>query len=693
MEGFHLHPIIIHDLDYWELVLAIIRLYDEIVNINKWRMMREAKFKKLIRKAFLNQTDIFDKDFYLEKNVDVKNSKLDPIGHFLDYGIFEGREFKINFSKLESGNILSLKTLQKFKFYLGLFKFNDMLSKIQFDSNNKVQNKERSVNVIIIPNINTSLNYLFLKFLMILQKSIFIRIDFVISESTHGRKYVREFNSDFNFFIGENYFQLEDVILSAIDSKDSIIIDLQHINLDYSFFKYLELITSRPILSLLNFMIKVRSRLSSDGGLRFFFKIWNISFTKLRSIFFTQNSSYFQRLSKFEKLKIKYIGSNIFLISEINHINSFQIMRGSTSRYFSDFILETPFTFGKGAGGGEKYLLDLAIELTKFGKVSILNTFGVNTFQLHWLEKHLGLDLSSLIFIDKPNFICTDMSANIYIQQNNYLIPSKPINCVKFFYQCQFPFDNLDMTAESLNYYNKIDGLILTSLFVKNSYEKKILNFKFDPQPNVFLIPPKIEQIGPVDSLYADTETSHVTLLGRFSDKGHNKNQGLLIPLVKKFLGSNITFNLAGSVSPNDLDYLNNLKIDFKNLTVDFYPNIGRTELKQLLQKSQVFIHLTGLQVDPEINPEKCEHFGIAPLEAMSCGLVPFVVNNGGPSEYVHDGINGFLFDSIDELYMKLLTYFSLETDEKSLLKSRAIETAGLFNHQIFSLNIRDLVC
>jgi glycosyltransferase involved in cell wall biosynthesis len=166
-----------------------------------------------------------------------------------------------------------------------------------------------------------------------------------------------------------------------------------------------------------------------------------------------------------------------------------------------------------------------------------------------------------------------------------------------------------------------------------------------------------------------------------------------LIPLAKKFLGSNITFNLAGSLSSNDLDYFNDLKLAFKNLPVDFFPNIGRTELKQLLQKSQVFIHLTGLQVDPEINPEKCEHFGIAPLEAMSCGLVPFVVNNGGPSEYIRDGINGFLFDSIDELYIKLLFYFSLETYERVLLKTNAIKTAGAYNHQIFSFNLRNSVC
>lgn len=34
---------------------------------------------------------LFDSDFYLENNIDVKNSKTDPLIHYLNYGYKEGR--------------------------------------------------------------------------------------------------------------------------------------------------------------------------------------------------------------------------------------------------------------------------------------------------------------------------------------------------------------------------------------------------------------------------------------------------------------------------------------------------------------------------------------------------------------------------------------------------------------------------
>src|SRR5207302_775539 len=52
--------------------------------------------------------------------------------------------------------------------------------------------------------------------------------------------------------------------------------------------------------------------------------------------------------------------------------------------------------------------------------------------------------------------------------------------------------------------------------------------------------------------------------------------------------------------------------------------------------------------------PSLHEGFGIAILEAMSCGVPVVATNSGGPRDFVVDGVNGFLVEDDDELLRRL---------------------------------------
>ena len=56
------------------------------ININKVELVEEI-------------FEIFDKDFYLEKNEDIKETDLNPYEHFIRFGYKEGRLFFKNISK------------------------------------------------------------------------------------------------------------------------------------------------------------------------------------------------------------------------------------------------------------------------------------------------------------------------------------------------------------------------------------------------------------------------------------------------------------------------------------------------------------------------------------------------------------------------------------------------------------------
>jgi glycosyltransferase involved in cell wall biosynthesis len=68
--------------------------------------------------------------------------------------------------------------------------------------------------------------------------------------------------------------------------------------------------------------------------------------------------------------------------------------------------------------------------------------------------------------------------------------------------------------------------------------------------------------------------------------------------------------------------------------------------------------------VDPEVYPERCEHFGISLVEAMGSRLIPVVVGNGGPDEIVQFGINGFKYQSMEGLVRR--TGLILDLDDQS---------------------------
>ena len=74
-----------------------------------------------------------------------------------------------------------------------------------------------------------------------------------------------------------------------------------------------------------------------------------------------------------------------------------------------------------------------------------------------------------------------------------------------------------------------------------------------------------------------------------------------------------------------------------------------RARVRDLLSRARVFWHATGLGEDDE-HPELAEHFGIATVEAMAAGCVPVVIDRGGQSEIVTDGVNGFLWSTLDEM-------------------------------------------
>ena len=121
-------------------------------------------------------------------------------------------------------------------------------------------------------------------------------------------------------------------------------------------------------------------------------------------------------------------------------------------------------------------------------------------------------------------------------------------------------------------------------------------------------------------------------------------------------------------------------------LPVVFHPDASLEVINNVLLRASIYWHGTGYGVDPSLKPEMCEPFGISVVEAMAAGCVPFVVSNGGPTEFVIENETGLQYATIDELVVK--TGALLRSPERiASLSEAARKKAQQFSEEVFVQN------
>ena len=117
----------------------------------------------------------------------------------------------------------------------------------------------------------------------------------------------------------------------------------------------------------------------------------------------------------------------------------------------------------------------------------------------------------------------------------------------------------------------------------------------------------------------------------------------------------NWELHLAGGLGnePGSAEFVHKILKLASKYPIYFHFNQSRKFIENLYQSSKIYWHAAGFKENENKNPIKFEHFGIAPIEAMSAGYVPVVYNGGGLPDSINIiGLdpNKHLFNSIDEL-------------------------------------------
>lgn len=313
-------------------------------------------------------------------------------------------------------------------------------------------------------------------------------------------------------------------------------------------------------------------------------------------------------------------------------------------------------------GGGEQHIL------------SILRVIADHGYKCHikWHQSQILRDAELALGISTEGFEVVDGAIStseydicLYVTDGSYFLSRSKRSIIFFMYPSKAIFPHS-----------------LLSRF-KTARWDFLANGPFTSEMLEKLTDRKAEYIAPyISDEFVDSgkKTKQIMTAGRFFPHLHSKRQDIFIEAIINLIESDKNFAkyscvLAGGLSKHkqDISYFHSLQkraSGYKN--IKFYPNVSRKKLINLYADSDIYIHTAGYCLDEEKEMENVEHMGITPLEAMASGCVTVCHASGGPKRYIDSGVNGFLYETIEELIACIKMIDAMETSEKKQIAKNA---------------------
>lgn len=352
------------------------------------------------------------------------------------------------------------------------------------------------------------------------------------------------------------------------------------------------------------------------------------------------------------------------------------------------FVLYSPYQLVP--GGGERLLFEAASHLSElFGtrNVAFATPQRYSAIRMQQIAAIFGLE--HVVGMALPwDEVEVDKCRFAFVIGNS-VVPPVPAFGDRSVYHIQFPFWAPDAHVEAYGHWlGGYDEIWVYSEFVRRHVNGLVRHYGLKAPP-IRLIPPHATWSGATPGLpWADRKT--IVTVGRFFTGGHNKRQDIVIEAFRRMVDrgtEGLELALAGSIhpSPEGRSRFHELQRLASGLDCTFYPNIGRSDLAALYERSAVLIHAAGFGVDPEEFPERLEHFGITPVEAASFGCIPVVYGQGGPRDVVRRLGCDTTYSTIDQCADTVMALLkdplgSAELSAQILQSSRAFSSEAYFN-------------
>jgi len=273
------------------------------------------------------------------------------------------------------------------------------------------------------------------------------------------------------------------------------------------------------------------------------------------------------------------------------------------------------------------------------------------------------------------------------IQEPIYLVLSKIIkpNITTAIY-IHFPFEE-ESTSNNIEQFLKMyrfpsfyeDLYRFVDLKMTNSsYTARVLYKKFGLESNIVYpaIPWEFFEEEP-DLNYDPGPT--IISVGRFVP---HKRLDILIKIFKdkvKPTIPNAKLIIVGTIDVRYKSYYNELKSLAEGVKdIEFIDRpLTPKQLVKLYGESRVYVHL-----------RIGEHFGMAPVEAMSQGVIPVIPLKSGLAELLTHEWNGYMYATDDEAINYIIKVLRMQREEYFKMRKRAYRKALYFNPDRFASDI-----
>jgi len=201
------------------------------------------------------------------------------------------------------------------------------------------------------------------------------------------------------------------------------------------------------------------------------------------------------------------------------------------------------------------------------------------------------------------------------------------------------------------------------------------------------------------DEFFAEADKKQPLILsvGRFFPHLHGKKHTAIIEAFDK-LSQMKGFErhrlvLAGGLNEEDGEYFKTIKMRAdKNPRITLAPNCSYAQLLSYYADASFYWHFAGFGEDEKIHPERVEHLGMTPLEAMAAGAITLCYRAGGPRELIREGKNGYLFSTVPELLGQMM---KLKEDDKlcgNIKVHAARFVRDTFSYESFRQNVEKTI-
>jgi len=337
-------------------------------------------------------------------------------------------------------------------------------------------------------------------------------------------------------------------------------------------------------------------------------------------------------------------------------------------------------------GGGERYMMTIAECLSEKNEVEI---FWDNPEDLKKVKQRFSLDLSSVKitenifnypFVKKQK---TSMKYDAIVVLSDGSIPI--LSSKKLYLHMQQPVFSTLSVKDKLKL-KRVNKIFCNSAFTKDFIEK---NYKV-----------KCDLLYPPVSIFGNhaKKENFIFHVGRFRvmnvKTDDYKKQQVMVDAFKKMIDKGLKdwrFLIAVSVNEREDEKFRKMVDSAKNYPIEFLINSSKDELWKKGSKAKIYWHATGYGEDLEKNPQLSEHFGISTVEAMGVGAVPVVINAGGQKEIVADGVDGFLWDTLEELETKTLMLIK-DSNLLDKISKKSFERAKSFDEKNFGQRVNEII-